>query len=118
MAAGNFSVIEWLLIRPVWREISLYPFRFSVPRRKIFFSNLKPMGNTDLRGISVLDITNKFPSIPNPQHELHGNPYLNPTVAEPGVTRLFWFLLIGSIASHHEETGTGMLYHKRTRKFG
>jgi hypothetical protein len=106
MAAGNFSVIEWLLIRPVWREISLYPFRFSVPRRKIFFSNLKPMGNTDLRGI------------PNPQHELHGNPYLNPTVAEPGVTRLFWFLLIGSIASHHEETGTGMLYHKRTRKFG
>jgi hypothetical protein len=51
-----------------------------------FFSNPKPMGNTDLTRITVLDITDEFPSIPNPQHELHRNPYLNPTVAETGVT--------------------------------
>jgi hypothetical protein len=80
-------------------------------RGRFFSPDPNSTGNGDPTGIPVPDITKEFPLYPIPDPNPTGNPHLipnlNPTVAESGATRLFFFLLIGPIASPRGKMGTG-----------
>jgi hypothetical protein len=101
---------EWLSRSALSRENLSIPIPFPASREE-FSLDLNPTGK---RG-STSDIIKEFPLIPDAQPKPHRecipDPRLKLTVAEPGPTRLLYFLLIEPIVGPRGETRMEMLSH-------